>query len=100
MLPADADEIFDAFEQELVWLIRQAGSMRALSEKIGIAQPTISNWLNRRRLPTYKHALMIEAFTDGRVTRQQVRPDIYPIGVVVDKQDLTMNGFQKQPFGD
>lgn len=94
----DTDEIFDAFEQELVWLIRQCGSMRAFAEKIGISQSTISAWLNRKRLPTYKHALIIEAFTEGRVSRSQVRPDIYPEGVIVDRQHLTMNGFQKAPF--
>src|SRR5262245_59455798 len=51
--------------------IRIAGGVGALARKIGIAQPSVSNW---ERIPA-ERVLWIEAITG--VSRATLRPDLY-----------------------
>ncbi len=61
----DDDEIFDRYEQELVWMIGQAGGVNALGRAMGISPSTISRWLHRNRKPSAYHAIAIETYTNG-----------------------------------
>jgi len=51
--------------------IRAAGGVTALSRRIGVAQPSVSNW---RRVPA-ERVLAVEAVTG--VSRAVLRPDLY-----------------------
>ena len=55
------------------------GGQSALAEALGapITQAHVWKWLNGTRL-TAEHAIPIERATQGRITRRQLRPDIYP----------------------
>lgn len=55
-----------------------AGSQRALADVLRLKQPSnVSQWVNGiRKVPT-KHFDAIERLTDNRVTRAQLRPDIF-----------------------
>src|SRR2546422_11747188 len=51
--------------------IRVAGGIGALARKIGISQPSVSNW---SRIPA-ERVLCVEAATG--VSREMLRPDLY-----------------------
>jgi len=64
--------------------IRAAGGVSELARKIGISQPSVSNW---SRVPA-ERVLTVEAATG--VSRTALRPDLYadqPIGKVADDVD-------------
>lgn len=55
------------------------GSQRALADAIGITQPSVSEMLARGKRVPAEWCLPVERATDGRITRYQLRPDLYPI---------------------
>jgi TorA maturation chaperone TorD len=61
--------------------ITAAGGVGALARKIGIAQPSVSNW---SRVPA-ERVLMIEAVTG--VSREVLRPDLYSERPGIDEVD-------------
>lgn len=93
----DDEEIFDSFEQELIWLIGYCGGVNKLGAALGFNPSVISRWLRRHRKPTPQQAMAIEAFTQGKIKRESIRPDIYA-PVMLIKGDTDMNGFEKKPF--
>lgn len=50
------------------------GGATKLAELLGISRPAIYQW---NRVPA-ERVLAIESATGGKVTRQQLRPDLYP----------------------
>ncbi len=57
--------------------IDSAGSQRALAEKIGKKQGQIGNWIHRDKKVPAEVCAAIEQATDGRVTRYELRPDVF-----------------------
>ena len=55
-----------------------AGSQTELARRIGLKQAHVWNWLNKARRVPGEAVLAIEAATDGKVTRTELRPDLYP----------------------
>ena len=55
------------------------GGQSALGRALGIKQQLVWNWLNRTRKVPAEYAIPIEKATDGRISRHQIRPDLYPI---------------------
>ena len=54
-------------------------SQSELARSLGVTQGTISHWLNgRARIPA-ERVLGIELATGGKVTRHELRPDLYPV---------------------
>lgn len=54
------------------------GGQVKFAKKLGLAQQTISAWVTTFKRAPAKHAISIEKMTKGKVTRHQLRPDIYP----------------------
>ena len=52
------------------------GTQDALAEALGIRSPSISEWRSRGRVPT-ERCLGIERATKGKVTRYELRPDVF-----------------------
>lgn len=65
-------------KQALERAIKIAGGQTALGALIGAKQQTISFWLNESGRVGAEYALLIERALSGQVTRQQLRPDLYP----------------------
>lgn len=60
----------------LIKAIKIAGGQCALAEKLGVAQCTISAWVNRnKKAPPPEYVLQIEAMTG--VSRYELRPDVF-----------------------
>ena len=58
--------------------IEIVGGQTALARHLGLKQPHVWNWLNvAKRIPA-EFVIEIEKATDGRVSRHELRPDIYP----------------------
>ena len=54
------------------------GSQSALARKLGLKQAHVWNWLNKAKRVPGEAVLAIEAATEGKVKRTELRPDLYP----------------------
>jgi DNA-binding transcriptional regulator YdaS (Cro superfamily) len=61
-------------DQSLEKAIKEAGGPAELGRKIGTSSQAISQW---QRCPA-ERVLQVERATEGKVTRHQLRPDLYP----------------------
>ncbi len=52
------------------------GSQSALARELKIKPQAVQQWVHRRRVPV-ERAIQIERATNGRVTRYELRPDIF-----------------------
>lgn len=52
------------------------GSQNALADALGIRSPSISEWRKRQKVPV-ERCPDIERATDGKVTRYELRPDVF-----------------------
>lgn len=57
--------------------IRKAGGLQALAMRCGVSYQAVQAWRARGQVPA-THVLKIEEATRGKVSRHQLRPDIYP----------------------
>lgn len=64
-----------------------------LARLLGISPAAISQWA---RVP-YKRALQIEARTEGQVTREELRPDLFGCGVPVREGGMTDSELESFP---
>lgn len=53
------------------------GNQSELARKIGVTPQAVQQWSKSGKVPA-ERVLDIEAATDGKVTRHDLRPDIYP----------------------
>ena len=57
------------------WLRAERGRQVALAVALRIRPPVVAAWLSGRRPIPIGHMAAIERFTDGAVTRRDLRPD-------------------------
>ncbi len=72
------DEKLQAALEKAVLL---AGSQVAFAKLCGVKQPYVSQWLKRNRskgLPV-KYVIAVEKGLNEKITREELRPDLYPI---------------------
>ena len=67
----------------LIRAIEVAGSQKELADRISsvdlpIGQSGISNWIQRLKRVPAERVLAVEQAVDGKVSRYELRPDIYP----------------------
>ena len=55
------------------------GNQKALADACGVTPQAVTKWL--RRVPS-ERVLAIEEATDGKITRHELRPDLYPLDEV------------------
>ncbi len=60
--------------------IKEVGSQSELARRCGVQPQAVQQWKNSGSVPP-KRVLQIEAATSGKVTRHELRPDIYPLPV-------------------
>ena len=58
--------------------IQIAGGQSALARACDVKQGHVWNWLNKSGKCPAEHVLNVEEATGGKVTRHQLRPDLYP----------------------
>ncbi len=55
------------------------GNQSELARKIGVTPQAVQQWSKSGKVPA-ERVLDIEAATGGKVTRHELRPDLYPKG--------------------
>lgn len=58
--------------------IDATGSQAALAKAIGVKPQHVWNWLHRDKQVPAEKVLPIEVATEGKVSRHELRPDLYP----------------------
>ena len=61
----------DIFDQ----LVMEFGSLKKLSEKMGVTYNCVYMWKARKKQIPLKNIPIIEQLSEGRITRQMMRPD-------------------------
>lgn len=51
------------------------GNATKLADALGIKSATVSNWKKNKALPSFENAVGIEKVTDGRIKKEDLRPD-------------------------
>ena len=64
----------------LTRVIAMYGSQAKLARQLGVSTMTVSKW-TRDGVPPHR-ALEIEKLTDGAVTRQDLRPDLFGLAAL------------------
>jgi DNA-binding transcriptional regulator YdaS (Cro superfamily) len=54
------------------------GSEAAVASAVGVKQPSVNYILRRGKKVPAEWCIAIERATDGRITRSQLRPDLFP----------------------
>lgn len=55
----------------------EKNTQTALADKLGVTQGLISQWIKDKTKITAERAIQIETATEGKVARQDLRPDIF-----------------------
>jgi DNA-binding transcriptional regulator YdaS (Cro superfamily) len=69
-------------EQALILGVNRIGSQAAMARLCDVTQPSVWHWLNESKQLPAEYVLKVEAAT--RVSRHDLRPDIYPRGLQDD----------------
>jgi DNA-binding transcriptional regulator YdaS (Cro superfamily) len=67
-------------ERPIERAVRLAGGQAELARRCGTSQPRIWQCLNRNLTIPAELVLKIERAVKGAVTRNELRPDLYPLG--------------------
>lgn len=57
--------------------IELVGSQELFAQRVDVTQQAVSKWLKKGKVPA-EYAVLAEHATDGRISRQKFRPDLYP----------------------
>lgn len=55
------------------------GSQQALADAVGVKQPSVHHILSEGKRVPAEWCLPVEQATKGKITRHQLRPDLYPV---------------------
>ena len=62
------------------YLADPARSQTEFARRLGVSQGLVWQWIDGRTRITAERAIQIERATDGVVSRQELRPDLYNLG--------------------
>ena len=62
----------------LATAVEIVGGQAALARILGVTQPNVWHWLHKSERVPGEYVLKIEAATGGKVSRHDLRPDLYP----------------------
>lgn len=65
--------------------IAEVGGQSALARMVGRKQGHVWHWLNKSRQVPAELVIPIERATGGKVTRHELRPDLYPVEEPADE---------------
>lgn len=55
-----------------------AGGQSALARHLGITHQAVQSWCSRNKIPA-ERVIQVEQIINGKITRHELRPDLYPI---------------------
>lgn len=72
-----AETIEQRMEGALREAVEAAGGQNATAEKLGTTQSTVWAWIHKLRKVPAERVVDLERACGGRITRHQLRPDLY-----------------------
>jgi DNA-binding transcriptional regulator YdaS (Cro superfamily) len=75
-MPDSSSQLRGLVVETIEKAIEICGGQTALAKALGIKQSAISNWINRGQVPPDR-CLAVEVSTRGKVTRYDLRPDVF-----------------------
>lgn len=63
----------------IIRVVEHLGSQRCLAQHLNITQQAVSSWISVAKRVPAEYVLKMEKLTNGKVTRYELRPDLYPI---------------------
>lgn len=70
--------MFKRDEKALNKAVKIIGSKYKLAKALGLNPSNVYQWPTRHKRIPAKHVIKIEKLTGGKVTRHELRPDLYP----------------------
>ncbi len=61
-------------------VVHYAGGQAAVARKLGIRQQSVYMWVKKKTVPA-ERVLELERISDYTVSRNELRPDIYPADI-------------------
>ena len=61
----------------LLKIVDKVGSISDVAKIIGVSRQSVSMWLNNHRPISAKAVKQLVALSDGEVTEEQLRPDVF-----------------------
>lgn len=58
--------------------IKMLGGQSATARVLGVKQQAVWSWINRDQKIPIKYVLIVETLLNKKVSRYELRPDIYP----------------------
>jgi DNA-binding transcriptional regulator YdaS (Cro superfamily) len=58
-----------------LWVEVERGRATQLARHLGVSQPTVSDWSSGKKQVPLDHCPLIQSFTEGAVTCEELRPD-------------------------
>jgi DNA-binding transcriptional regulator YdaS (Cro superfamily) len=55
----------------------QGTTQKKMAELLGVTQPLVNQWVNKKCRISARMAARIEERTNGQVTRKEMRPDLF-----------------------
>lgn len=60
------------------YLDKEGVTQTEFAERCDVSQGMVWQWLNKKRRVAAERVLTVEAATGGKVSRHEIRPDLYP----------------------
>ncbi|MEM5529571.1 Cro/CI family transcriptional regulator [Gammaproteobacteria bacterium AS21] len=64
-------------QRKIKCAIKIFGTQSNFAKAVGVSQGMVSFWLRGTHLVTWQQAIKVEEVTEKKVTRHQLRPDIF-----------------------
>jgi len=61
----------------LLKIVEKVGSISEVAKLVGVSRQSVSMWLNNHRPISAKAVKQLVALSDGEVTEEQLRPDVF-----------------------
>jgi len=58
-------------------IVTKVGSVSEVARQLGVSRQSVSGWLNSHRPISAKAVKQLVALSDGEVTEEQLRPDVF-----------------------
>lgn len=79
-----AQTLEQQMEEALRGAVDAAGGQNATAKKLGTTQSTVWGWIHKIRKCPAERVVELEAACHGRITRHQLRPDLFDMGALAN----------------
>lgn len=90
--------------EQFILAINLVGGILEMSKILNVTQQAIYRWLKKTApVPDVKYCLLIEKYTNGEITREDLRPDIFNKKEILNEPNVSLKkgmALIKKAFSD